>query len=202
MKWQVMLVAAGVLGLLAFGTAGHAKEPEYVGVGKCDNCHKKEEDGAQYKIWKDTGHAEAFEVLGTDEAKEAAQKVGVSGDPQETDACLVCHTTGFGEPEDRFGRRFDIEDGVQCEACHGPGSEYRRKKTMKKIWEERGPDGKGESPTAKKTGLVIPDENTCKRCHSKSVTVDGKTYKNPQYEPFDFEERWEKIKHPVPEGKR
>lgn len=195
---QVLIVLSAVL--LAFAwSAGSAvaQDAEYVGSRSCGKCHRKAEDGEQYGIWQKSEHAEAFEVLGSDEAKEAAQRVGVSGNPQEAEACLVCHTTGWGEPEDKFGRRFDMEAGVQCEACHGAGSEYDSKRTMQQITEERA--GGGESATAKKTGLVFPDENTCKECHQKSITVDGNTFENPEYEPFNYDEYWEKIKHPIPE---
>ena len=172
--------------------------PEYIGVNACSKCHKKADQGEQFKIWQKSGHSKAFEVLGTPKAKEAASKIGVSGDPQKTEACLVCHTTGYGEPASSFKEKFKIEDGVQCESCHGPGSEYKKKKTMKQIYKENGPDNKGDSPTAKKTGLHFPNEETCKTCHVKERTFKGKTFTNPSFKPFDFKERYEKMKHPVP----
>lgn len=199
---RTLLAVVGVLLAAAFlvSTAPQvqAKEAEYVGVKECAKCHKKEKEGEQFPIWEKTDHAKAYKTLGTPKAKEAAQKIGFSGDPQKSEACLVCHTTGHGLPDSRFEKKFAMEDGVQCEACHGPGSEYKSKKTMKAIAEERGPDGKGNSATAKKTGLVIPDEKTCKECHSPERTFNGKTYKNPSYKDFDFKKNYEKIKHPIP----
>jgi len=175
-----------------------AKSEEYVGVKQCGKCHKKTKEGEQLKIWEKSKHSKAFENLGTPKAKERAQKVGVTTNPQETDACLICHTTGFGEPKSMFNKRFAMEDGVQCEACHGAGGLYKSKKTMKKIREERGDDGKGKSPTAEKTGLMFPTEKDCLVCHAKERKHDGKTFQNPSYEPFNFKDRWEKIKHPIP----
>ncbi|MEE8396980.1 MAG: hypothetical protein V3S29_13055, partial [bacterium] len=63
---------------------------------------------------------------------------------------------------------------------------------------ERGPDGKGVSATAKKTGLVFPDEKTCKRCHAKEIHFEGKVFKNPSFKSFDFKKQFEEIEHPAP----
>jgi hypothetical protein len=35
-------------------------------------------------------------------------------------------------------------------------------------------------------------------CHRPEVTIDGKTYKNSFYEPFDAKEAMEVIAHPLP----
>lgn len=157
---------------------------EYVGVKKCKICHKKEKSGNQYGIWKESKHAKAFESLKTDKAKEAAAKLGID-DPTKSPDCLKCHTTGYGEggydikSSEEHNAKFE---GVQCEACHGPGSKYKKKKIMKAVFN-------GEMDPAE-VGLVRPDENTCKKCHTK----EG----NPFYKEFNFEERVDKIKHPVP----
>jgi len=191
-----LLLATALMGLTP--QSAQAADAEYVGVKTCGKCHKKDKEGEQLGIWQKSKHAKAYESLGTPKAKEAAQKVNVSGDPQKQEACLVCHTTGYGAPEKQFDKKFEMKDGVQCEACHGAGGDYKSKKTMKKIREERGPDGKGTSATAKKVGLIFPDENTCKTCHAEQTTYNGKTYKNPKYKEFKFKEMFDKIKHPIP----
>lgn len=192
-----LLLLGLALAVLPF--AVQAAEPRFIGVKSCVKCHKKEKQGNQLSIWKKSDHASAYVTLGKKKAKEKAKELGVSGDPQKAEACLICHTTGFGEDPARFKKKFKMEEGVQCEACHGAGNNYRKKKIMKKIYKERGPGRDGDSPTAKKTGLTIPDENTCKRCHAKEIKWQGKTFKNPSYEPFDFKKRFKKIEHPVPQ---
>lgn len=159
---------------------------------------QKGKTGGAIQNLEKSDHAKAFQTLGGEKAKKKAAELGVAGNPQQAEACLVCHTTGFGEDNSRFGKKFKISDGVQCETCHGAGSLYKKKKIMKKIFKERGPDSKGESPTAKETGSQRPTEKTCTQCHAKEITWKGKTFKNPSYEPFEFKERAEKIKHPVP----
>jgi nitrate/TMAO reductase-like tetraheme cytochrome c subunit len=87
-------------------------------------CHK-----VQYESWQGLAHAKAFDTL-SDEEKGNAE-------------CLECHATG-GSAE---------MPGVQCESCHGPGSEYKSMKVMK------------DKDASVAAGLVVPDEATCKGCH-------------------------------------
>jgi cytochrome c peroxidase len=101
----------------------------------------------------------------------------------ETDACLKCHTTGYGLANARFEKGFDVADGVQCEACHGPGSEYKSMKTMK------------DREASVAAGLVVfaddaAIEAKCKTCHNEE---------SPTYKEFKFAEMYEKIKHNIPE---
>ena len=194
----MITLAVAALFLLAFAPSADASKNEFVGAKACSKCHKKDKEGEQFPIWEKSKHAKAFETLGTPKAKEAAQKIGMSGDPQKSEACLICHTTGADVAGATFDKKFSVEDGVQCEACHGAGDEYKSKKIMKQIADERGPDRKGTSATAKETGLIFPDENSCKTCHTQERTVGGKTFKNPSFKEFDFKKRWEEIKHPKP----
>ena len=87
--------------------------------------------------------------------------------------CLRCHATGAGEAGATFADGFDRQEGVGCEACHGPGSGYAELEVMQ------------DRERFLSRGGRIPDELTCRGCH----TDEG----------FDFEERWPKIAHPVPE---
>ena len=197
MKKAASLLGLAIVALMWALPAAYASEGEYVGADACGKCHKKKDQGEQLQIWEKSKHSKAFEVLGTDKAKEAAKKLGVTTDPQKSPECLLCHTTGYGAK--KFDKKFKAEDGVQCEACHGAGGEYKKKKTMQAIWEESGKDNKGDSPTAKKTGFVFANEDTCKTCHSPERTFNGKTFKNPSYQDFNYKERLDEIKHPVPD---
>src|SRR3972149_1841440 len=175
MKSLMVLAGAVLLALLWSAPALQAKDPKYVGIAGCTSkCHKKEADGDQRSVWEKSKHAKAYQNLGSKEAKERAQKAGVTTDPQKTEACLVCHTTGYGLDKSRFDKKFKMEDGVQCESCHGAGDDFKKKKTMIQITRERGPDGKGESAMAKKFGLTFPDEKSCKQCHAPEGTFNGK----------------------------
>lgn len=100
-------------------------EADYIGATKCKMCHKP-----IYASWSELKHAKAFEVL--PEADRA------------NEVCLGCHATG---------KSADLP-GVQCEACHGPGGEYKSMKIMK------------DPEAAKAAGLITPTEETCKGCHA------------------------------------
>jgi nitrate/TMAO reductase-like tetraheme cytochrome c subunit len=119
-------------------SATAAGAADYIGASKCKMCHK-----LQYTSWEGLAHAKAFDVL--------------KGDEQSNAECLKCHATG-GSAE---------MPGVQCEACHGPGSDYKSMKVMKD------PDASAAA------GLVLPDEATCKGCH------EGAPHEQPA---FDYAE--------------
>ncbi len=197
-----MKIYLTLLLLLLFGASATLAENRYVGASKCKSCHKKKKAGAQYGIWSKGEHVKALKTLGTSEARELAEKMGLKTAPQEEKACLVCHLKsqyderGNRRPALMFLKKYKKEDGVQCEDCHGPGQRYVKKKTMKKITYQEG--GAANSATAKETGLWLPDEKVCRRCHVKEVTLGGTVYRNPTFEGFDYEERLEEIAHPIP----
>lgn len=180
-KTLIVVVLAGLLAIL---TASAARAQKFVGTGKCKVCHAKDELGNQHAKWLTTKHAKAFATLSTPEAKAAAKKVGVT-DPAKDMKCLICHTTGAEAAEaDRAAMK--IEDGVSCEACHGPGEKYKSK-------EVHGTDRKA----ALAAGMIDAKalgEAVCKRCH----VPDYKGNKNPSYQPFDYATFQPKIDHPRP----
>ena len=94
-----------------------SNEFTYVGVSVCRECHGEDAIGNQYAIWVSSPHAKAFFTLLTDRGMKIAEKEGIS-DPTGHPGCLRCHTTGRGRYEKLKS------EGVGCEACHGPGSEY------------------------------------------------------------------------------
>ena len=55
---------------------------------------------------------------------------GIPLDPRESAICLGCHTTAAQAEDWEKDPTFHLEDGVQCEKCHGPGSEYANVRTM------------------------------------------------------------------------
>ncbi|MFA3782388.1 multiheme c-type cytochrome [Melioribacteraceae bacterium 4301-Me] len=155
----------------------------YEGVQVCGMCHKSAKQGEQLKIWQESAHAKAYKTLQTKEADEIAQKLHKKKAVEDAE-CLSCHVTGAGKDKSMFGSKFKIEDGVQCEACHGPGSEYKSMKIMK------------DRAAAVKAGLVLwkdekEIEKFCTTCHNE---------KSPTFKKFDFKTMWAKIKHPVPKG--
>ncbi|MEW6337936.1 MAG: multiheme c-type cytochrome [Acidobacteriota bacterium] len=131
MKRTILLVGF-VFGVVVGWVGVSDAEPTFIGAAKCKMCHKLQHDS-----WLETKHAKA-----TESAKNA-------NDMKFEAACLGCHATNADE----------ALTGVQCEACHGPGSDYKSIQVMK------------DRAKAVANGLVIPTQATCNRCH------DGKEHR-------------------------
>jgi hypothetical protein len=190
----IALCAIGfVLMALAFlipKSAAANGEHKFVGHKKCKTCHKKEGIGNQYGIWLDSRHAKAYETLATDKAGKWATEAGVD-DPQTDDRCVKCHATAHGVPDDMVSKKFDRTAGVQCESCHGPGKDYRKKKIMI------------DRDKAIEKGLVPQTAAVCTECHnddSPAWDTQRYTLADGSKAGFDYEQAVKTIAHPVPEG--
>ncbi len=91
-------------------------------------CHAAKDKG-----WQQTRHAKALEDL-----KKTNQ--------HDLPDCVRCHVTGYEEAGGFIDHELTPEmAGVQCEACHGPGSKHK----------------------GGKTDIVsIPGEDKCRQCHT------------------------------------
>jgi len=177
-------VIIGLGSTIVLGSDALAAEHKYVGVGDCGKCHKKELMGDQLAAWKKGPHAKAFETLKGDEAAKIAKERKLAVPAYESDDCLKCHVTAYGAPASAFKKKpLKHSDGVQCESCHGPGSDYRKKKIMSDL---------DKSIAA---GMWEPgkDEKICLKCHNdESPSWDAS-------KGFVYEEAKKEIAHPIPE---
>jgi cytochrome c554/c'-like protein len=173
---KIFLLTIILVFIIAFSGIAEDKKYEYIGVKKCVTCHKSKKQGEQKAIWGKSNHANTFKQLTSKEGLAKAKALGVE-DPTKSDKCLSCHAPEFDKTV-LFQKNFKLEQGVQCETCHGPGSAYKKKKIMK------------DHAAAVANGMLEPDEKTCLNCHKKD---------NPEHKgTFDYKKFWEKIKHPVP----
>ncbi len=102
---------------------------KHMGVATCSSgvCHGKSvEDKSEnvmmneYRTWLQfDDHSGAYKTLLNAESKKIASKLGLKS-AQSAKICLDCHADNV--PASKRGRKFQISDGVGCEACHG-GSE-------------------------------------------------------------------------------
>lgn len=171
-----------ILAIIIFAGYSHGQDEKtnsYVGYEACGMCHKTEKQGKQLDIWKESKHSQAFKSLQTEKADKIAADLGHKTKAAETEACLKCHTPQFNIDKALLGAKFNLEDGVQCESCHGPGSNYKSLKIMK------------NRADAVANGLVVPEkiEDFCTSCHNSE---------SPTFVEFKFEESWAKIKHQTP----
>lgn len=121
-----LLISAASLGAQ---TLPEQSAEQHLGVASCSNsvCHGKvaiDKESAvwqnEYRVWlREDYHSRAYRTLLTDQSKAIARKMGLSA-AHTAKVCLDCHADNV--PSEKRGRRFQITDGVGCEACHG-GSE-------------------------------------------------------------------------------
>ncbi|HEX2787617.1 MAG TPA: cytochrome c family protein [Ignavibacteria bacterium] len=153
---------------------------KYVGVTTCVGaCHKSESQGNQYEIWQNSKHSQAFKTLQTPEADKLAKEKGFTTPAAETPQCVKCHVLGKDIDMSELESTFNKEDGVQCETCHGPGSDYKKLNIMK------------DRAKSEANGLIIHKEKEafCTNCHNPE---------SPSYKEFNYDQFWAQIKHPKP----
>lgn len=114
------------------------QETGYVGSATCEACHRD-----IHKAWSGTLHSQAFSspIFQEDWTKQGSAA-----------SCLECHTTGYDTKTGEFA-----EEGVACEACHGPYQQGHPEKPMP----------------------ITPDYTLCARCH-KTTTDEWQASKHGQ----------------------
>jgi hypothetical protein len=152
----------------------------FVGAETCGMCHKTEKQGNQFGVWQNSLHSKAYQNLLTEQADKIAKDKGFNTPAAKTPECLKCHVTGYNVDPPLIGKKFKMEDGVQCETCHGPGNDYKSIQIMK------------DKNAAVANGLVlVSDIHTfCIKCHNSESPTFNKD--------MDLDKMWEKIKHPIP----
>ncbi|MHC4459830.1 MAG: multiheme c-type cytochrome [Planctomycetota bacterium] len=161
---------------------GPRKHPVYVGAKVCATCHQGKGMGHQFSRWLASKHATAYAILAKPEAKKIAELSGIPQEPQESPMCLGCHATGAHVEAWEKDETFFTEDGVQCEKCHGPGSEYTDAAIMM------------DHQAAMKVGLIMPTMQDCMGCHQ----VKGSHVAVHKLPKLDMEKALKDIAHPTP----
>ncbi len=148
---------------------------KYVGNEVCGTCHVRE-----YKKWLGTRHARTWVMLGMSEkADRVKSQFNVTASSQQYSAiCLKCHGTAADTPPEFRLPTFHVEEGVQCETCHGPGERYATAEIMK------------DKQKAISLGLRMPTKEVCLDCHKPKPSHAFLNRK-----PFDFDEFYKKIAH-------
>lgn len=175
---------------LGFSTSNISIGAEYTGNSGC-KCHMGKGcfEGEEYK---ERLHSNTWEkrLKGTPDA--------------ENPDCLKCHATAYGEKIAEAGKKY--LPNVQCEACHGAGSEYKK---VKDNYEGKGKDAfkellKNDPFTARKVqydaGLIVAGINglatvkeQCLKCHWESKDDKNKCPKTDKV--MDYKDAFKKDDH-------
>ncbi len=154
MKKTLKWAIAGLVAVVPLALSAQAANYTYVGAKKCKMCHHVE-----YTSWQTTTHAKATDVAKASKTRKYGPE------------CLKCHATNHDANM----------PGVQCEACHGPGSAYKKFPIMK------------DRAKAVANGLNIPSQATCNQCH----TGQGHSHKVDFKKEINNKKAIHKFKHPI-----
>lgn len=77
----------------------------------------------EYSVWVlQDKHSKAYTALNAPLSLRIARNLGMTQKPADAAECLGCHALNV--PPARRARSFDLTDGVSCENCHGPASNW------------------------------------------------------------------------------
>ena len=143
---------------------------KFTGAGSCNQAkchgHKSKIRANEYTTWvKAEIHSQAYSVLFEEDSQKIAKDFGLKGKPEKSQECIVCHTLSIDNKPDLKGEKYDINEGVTCELCHGPAEQYLE------------PHAKPYEPKG-----VAGDELWAKRAerHTQSVKQGMWDVKNPK----------------------
>jgi YVTN family beta-propeller protein len=136
--------------------------PSYVGSGTCLECHALGRPERPCSIEAIPAHEKSYRALAREEAEDIAVLTGTVDLPRESLLCLGCHATSTDLGPRWTRPSFDITAGVQCEACHGPGSLHAEARQHVR-------DGAEPPPPA---GIQPGDREGCAACHRKRPSHD------------------------------
>ncbi len=171
--WPLMAAAASM---------GGGKDPILIGVQACAACHDGPARGRQFSKWRLSAHAQAYAALALPESREIARLSGITEEPHKAKMCLGCHAAGAEAEDWEKAGGFHLEDGLQCEVCHGAGSEYAPEDIMK------------DKMQAMMRGLKMPTKDDCLTCHRAKGSHDAVL----RTKPFALDAAWLAIAHPKP----
>ena len=180
---------AAIAGLLAAASAPEAQpaEPTFIGVVECARCHRSptpldRESGAtdwasltEFETWyTHDKHSQAFKLLDSERGRQMGKILGI--DVLRDAQCLSCHCNRL--PHSQPLSELEQKQGVSCESCHGPGSEYE-KPHREPSWRLLASSEKG------KLGMVdVRDPRQrakqCLSCHVGNVS-EGKVLTHAMY---------------------
>lgn len=174
---------------LAAGLAIHFADDRpamytYTGSEFCAGCHASSAAGEIYQSWSQGPHARAYNSLQTPQAQEYIRRNGV-----DVNTCLPCHATLGRTAFNDYEQRINAE-GIGCERCHGPGSNYSQTIIMK--------DPEAFTRNGGSPGSLV----NCYSCHMPQPdSVDQTEHPDGacpfQTEPFNADSLWPAVAHSI-----
>lgn len=139
---------------------------KYFGAASCGgaSCHGatkplQERPGDEYTTWqKKDPHAKSFNTLFNEASTEMCEELDIE-DASKDKKCTVCHSTDV--PKELQGDKYNVEDGVSCDGCHGPAEGWYKPHTKPHKYKDMLKLGMWDTRNAYRRGDV------CIKCHSQ-----------------------------------
>jgi hypothetical protein len=146
----------------ACAVAAPVELAKFTGLASCQSslCHGGGVGKDQCAIWSTVDfHVRAYAILVTPRSRGITDALhGMT--PALNDRCTVCHSPFQPLPNDRVTAAARTDEGVSCEACHGPASNWLRSHTrMDYTYAQRVASGMSDLRGA------YGRANTCVACH-------------------------------------
>ena len=124
---SLLVLAIATCGIARASAVGDIAAHKHMGVATCSNsvCHGASQPFKQSNVWQnefarwqeyDPHATKAYQDLEGEKGQAIARKLGL-GDATQAKVCLDCHADNIGDA--MRGERFQVDDGIGCEACHG-----------------------------------------------------------------------------------
>jgi len=117
---------------------------QHLGVASCASsvCHGKSKPVTdnnvllnEYRTWStEDRHARAYKTLLSKDSVRIARNLGLPS-AHTAKICLDCHADNV--PKDKRGPKFQIDDGVGCESCHGGAEQWIESHTEEGVTHEQ-----------------------------------------------------------------
>jgi len=162
------------------------------GSSICSGCHSGLGDFSpdvlnrvcltEYKTWNQADrHADAYASLSSDRAASIGRLL--RRDVFHTDTgCVQCHSLTAqlpAQPYDQAARQALLNDGIGCEACHGPSSNWLSEHSQFASWQAKSLDAKTDMGWIDVRSPVTRAE-ICISCHVGSA-VHGRVITHDMY---------------------
>ncbi|MCK7595566.1 cytochrome c family protein [Pseudomarimonas salicorniae] len=166
--WTLLISAGFIAQAGAASTVATINQHKHMGVATCASsvCHGASQQFKESNVWQnefarwqeyDPHATKAFQALQSAEGQAISRKLGL-GDATQAKVCLDCHADN--PPEGMRGERFQLTDGVGCEACHGGSEQWLTSHASKDV-----PHADNVSNGLYPTSDPVKRAELCLSCH-------------------------------------
>jgi hypothetical protein len=200
-----------MLGSAAVTLFAQQEQPQFQGAASCARCHEDPSSTdtqsgitaraclTEWKTWSRADrHALAYDALKSERGKRIGELLGKKSVFDAQTGCVQCHTTTIDAVRADANRRDSIlTEGVGCESCHGPSSQWESKHNEHPTWREMASTAEGKQQQFDMGWIDVRSAVTraevCASCHigsaeeNRRITHDMYAAGHPPLSDFEIE---------------